>query len=1255
MADENVWRNGGKILFRSLCTAGGILAPALAATEPSLEKIVPLLAAGALGMFGSWRVNLLAQDKADRDRASLSEASVLLRNQDLNRLVTEALKLAIRSAAEEKSLAGHRKLIEKLAGEIPEYFQNLQQAPPDALSEDNLPNIAMRLAHAPSGGQSQSQPAQDTWGPLLDDLAQRLNDRTGFDDIRTKLANHIELHFDSLVVAVFKEDATGRGPSQGRGWAALTLLFWGRLLSDVRSIRAQLQADNAELRTSLQQTESRLALKLDELVRWHGPLATDQSAGLAPWLKAVHQQLAAKLDEVSDLVGHGLLSPEEFRLAYWTRRRRDPGLDLLWQDSARAGILVGDMVGRAKEVEEFDKFLNNSAAPWVLFWKGWPGTGKSRLMIEFAERATAAGRRVFFVSADVHDLKAALLRVRSPEPVVLLWDDYQGDKPDALRVFLELQRPPGNPRGEVVKRVITSWPTQNVLGEKARDGLYIERELLAITSSDDFVSYVRRLVPKLSESEAQRLIEAAEGQPEAVLRAVLFVLEGKSIDDIPPDLLAIAYDDLIRRLVAGRSLAEQAAVKRALLAIALVGRVNLGRKDQQSAFEAAGISDEALGTLVDTRTVSREGEVCSLGLDSFRAHVVRRSLDHQRPDVISGTPRKLAELARPLLAKWFHKIWEICVLASKGTGHGEVVRKEILGALDSVLDQGVGEWSDARAALIATGIFYAATVEPDPRQVEALANRIGELLARHDTPEIALRQAEALYNATVGEPDPRQVEALANRIGELLTRHDTSEIALEQAKALFNVTVGEPDPRQVEALANRIGELLSRHNTPEIALEQAGALLNATVVEPDPRQREALDNRIGELLARHDTPEIALQQAQALCNATVDEPGPRQREAPANRIGDLLARHNTPEIALLQAEALCNATAVEPDPHQCEALANRIGDLLARQDSPEIAFQQAKALFNATVVEPDPRQREALANRIGELLARHGTPEIALQQAKALVNATVGEPDPRQREALANRIGELLARHGTPEIALGQAMALVNATAGEPDPRQREVLANRIGELLTRHGTPEIALQQAKALFYATVGEPDPRQREALANRIGELLARHDTPDIALRQAKALFSATVVEPDPGQREALANRIGELLARHDTPEIALRQAKALCNATEGEPDPGQREALANRIGELLTRHDTPEIALQQAGALFNATVVEPNPRQREALANRIGELLAQHDTPEIALQQARALVNAAEVEPDPEQKAALTNRIGDLRAKYGFEL
>lgn len=49
-----------------------------------------------------------------------------------------------------------------------------------------------------------------------------------------------------------------------------------------------------------------------------------------------------------------------------------------------------------------------------------------------------------------------------------------------------------------------------------------------------------------------------------------------------------------------------------------------------------------------------------------------------------------------------------------------------------------------------------------------------------------MEQAEAIPNATLGEPDAKRREAPANRIGKLLKRHNTADVALQQVKAIEN-------------------------------------------------------------------------------------------------------------------------------------------------------------------------------------------------------------------------------------------------------------------------------------------------------------------------------------------------------------------------------------------------------------------------------------------------------------------------------------
>jgi hypothetical protein len=51
MPDADSLRTAGKVLFRGLCTAGGILAPVLVLTDPSLPSLLTGLGAGTLAML----------------------------------------------------------------------------------------------------------------------------------------------------------------------------------------------------------------------------------------------------------------------------------------------------------------------------------------------------------------------------------------------------------------------------------------------------------------------------------------------------------------------------------------------------------------------------------------------------------------------------------------------------------------------------------------------------------------------------------------------------------------------------------------------------------------------------------------------------------------------------------------------------------------------------------------------------------------------------------------------------------------------------------------------------------------------------------------------------------------------------------------------------------------------------------------------------------------------------------------------------
>src|ERR1700686_4491666 len=124
MPATNPLLNRAKVLFYGLCTASGVVAPALANAiggDLTPEKLALGLGVGVLGMLGSWRMSAEVQEATDKERERLPETDTLLRNHDLNILLIEALKRAIDLAAADSPLHPHKRLIESLPAEIEGY------------------------------------------------------------------------------------------------------------------------------------------------------------------------------------------------------------------------------------------------------------------------------------------------------------------------------------------------------------------------------------------------------------------------------------------------------------------------------------------------------------------------------------------------------------------------------------------------------------------------------------------------------------------------------------------------------------------------------------------------------------------------------------------------------------------------------------------------------------------------------------------------------------------------------------------------------------------------------------------------------------------------------------------------------------------------------------------------------------------------------------------------------------------------------
>jgi hypothetical protein len=133
-----------------------------------------------------------------------------------------------------------------LAEAAPAYLLRMADQPSTSPARPELPNIAVRLAQRMEG---QAQPGDGLdaaqWAVFLDELAGTAHPPWEIAEPRGELSEHFAKYFDRFVIELFKEDATGRG------WPALTLLFWGRLFSDVQRLERAGAANHAELQTRL--------------------------------------------------------------------------------------------------------------------------------------------------------------------------------------------------------------------------------------------------------------------------------------------------------------------------------------------------------------------------------------------------------------------------------------------------------------------------------------------------------------------------------------------------------------------------------------------------------------------------------------------------------------------------------------------------------------------------------------------------------------------------------------------------------------------------------------------------------------------------------------------------------------------------------------------------------------------------------------------------------------------------------------------
>ncbi|MCB9385372.1 MAG: hypothetical protein H6509_12225 [Bryobacterales bacterium] len=1032
------WKTAGKVLFGGLAMAGAVYAPVLtigAATGNAALLAGLLTAVGAVGQ------SIAAGELDEHSRRKPKPPGLLWANHDLRLVVASALRSTLADAANQETLKAWKKQIGYLADKVDDF---LAEQPPGELTAAQLPEVL----DANAAGEAHVAP--EVWPAVIEELARRAKTMAIPEPQKEELARHLAQRFEGFVVETLKEDATGRGPAEGRAWPALQLLFWGLMRASAERIEGGVEELQGQARLQVEELK-RVDLKLDELVRWHGSQVTEEDPALAELLRTLGAALSRQIDEIKALFADGLLTPSEFEAAYWREKRVDARVLELWKNPQQAKVICESFVGRTAELDDFDAFLG-SGGQWVLHLYGKPGNGKSRLMLAYAERAHAAGRRVYFIEQAPGNLRAAVKSLGPGAPVVLLWDDYRGRPEGAMEAFLGLDYA----GGPVIKRVVSTWPTVQVFRDHSHKAQYVQRELEPVGDADAMLGLTKALLPRIADGDAARIVELAEGYPDALLAAVQLVAIGKySSSALPRNVLEAVDDALIERARTGLGL-EAEKVERALLALALTESVDLAVQEEKEAYKQAGVDGRTLGLLAGAHLVGRIDGTRRYELkpDRFRVQLIARAIDGERPDLLDVGPEELAGFAAPLLERWVYSIWGVCVLATGGA-EGNAQREPVQRALLATMS-GLGEgWSAVRAEQFARNLANSTAVEPKPMRRLALARQIGELLTRFPRLEIARAQALGMFNVTVGRQPPEWCVERAEEIGQLLDLFRAAEIALLKAQALVNATNSERDLMKCMERVAVISSLLGEYQTEEIALSKAQALYNAAVIARDQTERSEIVRDIAELHEHYPTLEIAAVLARGYVNLTAFERNWNRFGAYREATKALLVKYPCIEIAARLAEALFNGAAGTPLAARRVKLAEEIGELHICYSNEAIIVAQVEVLRNAVAVEADPEACLAVCRSIATIRREHAVVAIARIEANALGLTATRKGDQGWRWGLAKDIGKLQVTYGDRTIAIVEAVTLGLVAEVCTDESLSEELRKRVAELVERYGSGE--------------------------------------------------------------------------------------------------------------------------------------------------------------------------------------------------------
>ncbi len=805
-------------------------------------------------------------------------------------------------------------------------------------------------------------------------------------------------------------------------------------------------------------------------------------------LRAQNQRIYAALTS-------GFVSLESFKEHYWTNAIASIPLLNLKDDDRRVDLLKRSCVGREDELSNMADFMSDLNGR-LLYRYGNPGCGKSRLLIEFAERAERAGWTVAFVDGrGDFNLHAALDNLRGQPHrgmILLIWDDWQQQHVEQFKDFLKLHESPTYYQGDVtIKRMVTTWPQyQPAVMREMGDAVGFDHSQLAPLAADnpDFQSLLVDLVGDAIENAAQmirELMARTGGHPQVALLGVDRLLAGDSIDQLldGSSIIRQSLGGLVRRLLDEFDRAHLEAFR----TLALIMRIT------NANFVVLGIAKQRpdflrqLQRLADAGHVARSDGAFVHHQDLMRQFVVKAGFDAEGPLALDDPIEEIVDADRPFLPGWLVPINGIITLAAPAE-HSLALKMRLVNEAERRLGELPPDAT--RDTVLAEALFPASYAGPERDIAERITKLLASLAQRHDPPrpEIDTRWAMALVNAAAREEDPKVRKVIADEIAPIAQRHDPPRAEIDElwVTALYNATCSEEDPKLCKAIADEIATIARRHDPPRPEIDElwAGALFHATIGGADPKVRNAIADEIAVIAQRHDPPrpEIDNEWAKALFNATVGEQDTKVCKAVADEIAAIAQRHDPPrpEIDELWAKALSKATLGEEDPKVCTTIANEIAAIAQRHDPPrpEIDEHWAGALCIATVGERDPRVCRAIADEIGAIAQRHDPPRAEIDElwVGTLRNATLGEEDPKVCNAIAHEIAAIARRHDPPQPEIDETWTKALAAWGLRVPENRHLVIGHIRAIAARHHPPPPAIEKLLALLIDEWGEPPHEQ-----------------------------------------------------------------------------------------------------------------------------------------------------------------------------------